>query len=189
MRFSSRRGDADAAVAHAHGQPRVGRCRRQLDGDAAPAGPEYLTALSSRFDTAAFSSSASPSDRSADAVRQRVAIGRARRRQVMPRARDVRGTPDERAAGRPARGASARWRGRRAGAQHLLDGSQQPVAVLEHHPVELLPLRRRSRSRALQRLEVQADRRDRRLQLVGDGVDEARRAARCAGSRARERWC
>ena len=58
-----------------------------------------------------------------------------------------------------------------AGAQHLIDRVQQPVAVLEHDAVELAPLVLVELAR-LQRLQVQADRRDRRLQLVGDGVDE-----------------
>ena len=48
---------------------------------------------------------------------------------------------------------------------------EQPVAVLEHDAVELLPLLVVELA-ALQGLEVQADRRDRRLQLVRDGVDE-----------------
>ena len=34
-----------------------------------------------------------------------------------------------------------------AGAQHLLDGAQQPVGVLEHDLVELLPLRHRRSAR------------------------------------------
>ena len=55
--------------------------------------------------------------------------------------------------------------------QHLLDGLLQALGVLEHHAVELAPLRLADLAR-LQRLEIQADRRDRRLQLVGDGVDE-----------------
>ena len=60
-----------------------------------------------------------------------------------------------------------------AGAEHLLDQVHQPVAVLQHHVVELAPLRFVDRRSArLQRLEVQADRRDRRLQLVRHGVDE-----------------
>ena len=48
----------------------------------------------------------------------------------------------------------------------------QPVGVGQHDVVELAALRVADLAR-LQRLEVQADRRDRRLQLVGDGVDEA----------------
>ena len=48
---------------------------------------------------------------------------------------------------------------------------QQPVAVLEHDAVELAPLVRVELAR-LQRLEIQPNRRDRRLQLVGDRVDE-----------------
>ena len=58
-----------------------------------------------------------------------------------------------------------------AGAQHLLDRVQQPVAVLEHDPVELAPLGLVELA-GLERLQVEPDRRHRRLQLVGDGVDE-----------------
>ena len=57
------------------------------------------------------------------------------------------------------------------GLQHLLDGLLQPLGVGEHHAIELAPLRLAHLAR-LQRLEVQANRRDRRLQLVRDGVDE-----------------
>ena len=48
----------------------------------------------------------------------------------------------------------------------------QPRRVGQHDVVELVALRLADRAR-LQRLEVQPDRGDRRLQLVGDGVDEA----------------
>ena len=58
-----------------------------------------------------------------------------------------------------------------AGLEHLFDGLLQPVGVGEHDAVELAPLRLADLAR-LQRLQVQADRRDRRLQLVRDGVDE-----------------
>ena len=58
-----------------------------------------------------------------------------------------------------------------AGAQHLVDGVQQPVAVLQHDAVELAPLVVVELA-GLQRLQVQPDRGDRRLELVGDGVDE-----------------
>ena len=56
--------------------------------------------------------------------------------------------------------------------QHLLDGVVQPVGVGQHDVVELPALRVADLAR-LQRLEIQADRRDRRLQLVRDRVDEA----------------
>jgi len=59
------------------------------------------------------------------------------------------------------------------GVQHLLDRMDQAVAVAQHDVVELAP---RGFAQAgiacLQRVQVQADRGDGRLQLVGDGVDE-----------------
>src|SRR5262245_54481722 len=58
-----------------------------------------------------------------------------------------------------------------AGAKHLLDGVQQAVAVLQHDPVELLPSPV-VQLPCLERLEVQADGCDGRLQFVGDGVNE-----------------
>ena len=48
----------------------------------------------------------------------------------------------------------------------------QAVGVVEHEPVELAALRLVHLA-ALQRLQVEADGSDRRLQFVGDGVDEA----------------
>ena len=60
---------------------------------------------------------------------------------------------------------------RRAGLEHLIDRAMQPLGVGQHDVVEAAPLFVVERAR-LQRLEVEADRRDRRLELVGDGVDE-----------------
>ena len=61
---------------------------------------------------------------------------------------------------------------RRAGrAQHLLDEPEQAIAVLEHDTVELLPLFGIQLA-TLQCFQVEADRGQRRLQLVGDRVDE-----------------
>ena len=45
---------------------------------------------------------------------------------------------------------------RRAGAQHLFNGVLQAVGVLQHHAIELLPLRIADVAR-LQRFEVQPD--------------------------------
>ncbi len=61
---------------------------------------------------------------------------------------------------------------RHAGAQHLLDGVLQAIGILQHDPVKLLALRVADLAR-LQRLEVEANRGDRRFQLVGDRVEEA----------------
>jgi len=58
-----------------------------------------------------------------------------------------------------------------AGLEHLLDGAEQAVGVGEHDVVEVLPLRLGDLA-ALQGFEVEADGSDRRLQLVGDGVEE-----------------
>ena len=58
-----------------------------------------------------------------------------------------------------------------AGAQHLFDGGQQAVAILQHDAVELLALGLVDRAR-LQRLQIQPDGGHRRLQLVRDRVDE-----------------
>ena len=57
------------------------------------------------------------------------------------------------------------------GPQHLVDGVQQTIAVLQHDLVELAPLRVVQLA-GLQCLQVQPDRRDRCLELVGHGVDE-----------------
>ena len=57
------------------------------------------------------------------------------------------------------------------GAQHLLDGGQQAVAILQHDLVEFLALGLVHRAR-LQRFQIEPDGRHRSLQLVGDGIDE-----------------
>ena len=59
-----------------------------------------------------------------------------------------------------------------AGLQHLLDRPPQPVGVVQHQFVELLALRF-VHVAPLQSLEVEADGRDRGLQFMSDGVDEA----------------
>ena len=56
--------------------------------------------------------------------------------------------------------------------QHLLYGSEQAVRIVEHQSVELLPLGL-VHFAPLQGFKVEADRRDRRLQFVRHGVDEA----------------
>ena len=61
---------------------------------------------------------------------------------------------------------------RDARAQHLFDGVLQAIGILQHDAVELLALRVADLAR-LQRLEIEANRRDRRLQLVRDRVEEA----------------
>ena len=165
------RRDADAAVVDAH-RDRARRRLVELDRDPAPRAGEYLTALSTRFQTAAFSSSASPSTNGRAAVRP------ARRRRSASAPSESACAPastHSRAISREVDAASGR-RGAAAsrqlpGAQHLLDRVQQPVAVLQHDPVELVPLGLVELAR-LQRLQVQPHRRDRRLQLVGHGVDE-----------------
>ncbi len=58
-----------------------------------------------------------------------------------------------------------------ARAQDLLDGGQQPVAVLEHHAIELQAFLLIERA-GLECLQIQADGRDRGLQLVCDRVDK-----------------
>ena len=93
-------------------------------------------------------------------------------REVMPRARRVDAFLDQ-----PAeidRGAMFELAllPRHARAQHLFDGVLQAIGVLQHDAIELLALRVADLAR-LQRLEVKANRRDRRLQLVGDRVEEA----------------
>ena len=60
-----------------------------------------------------------------------------------------------------------------AGGEHLLDEMQQPVAVLQHHVVELVAFRFvDGRPAGLQRFQVQPNRGDGRLQLVRDRVHE-----------------
>ena len=58
-----------------------------------------------------------------------------------------------------------------AGPQHLVDRVQQPIAVLQHDAVELATFVLVEVSR-LERLQIEANRRHGRLQLVGDRVDE-----------------
>ena len=61
-----------------------------------------------------------------------------------------------------------------SGAEHLLDEMQQPVAVLQHHIVELVAFRFvNGRPPGLQRFQVQPNRGDGRLQLVRHRVDDA----------------
>src|ERR1017187_2480061 len=55
--------------------------------------------------------------------------------------------------------------------QHLLDGSQQSLAILYHYAIELLALVFVHRSR-LQRFQIETDGGDGGFQLVRDGVDE-----------------
>ena len=56
--------------------------------------------------------------------------------------------------------------------QHLLDGMQKAIGVEQHQLVELAALHFFNR-KSLQGLQIKADGRNRRLQFVGDGVDEA----------------
>src|SRR6476469_7847877 len=58
-----------------------------------------------------------------------------------------------------------------SGPQHLLNGVQQPIAVVQHDAGDLAPLVGVQLAR-LQRLQVQANGSDRRLQLVGDRVQK-----------------
>src|SRR6202521_3947225 len=55
--------------------------------------------------------------------------------------------------------------------QHLFDGVQQALGIEQHQLVELPPLRF-SDFESLQSLKVEPDGRDRRLQFMGDRVDE-----------------
>src|SRR5208282_2497643 len=56
--------------------------------------------------------------------------------------------------------------------QHLFHGVQQALGIEQHQLVELAPLRF-SDLESLQRLKIELDGRDRRLQFVSDRVDEA----------------
>ena len=58
-----------------------------------------------------------------------------------------------------------------SGAQHLLDRCKQTVAILHHGAIEL-PAFDVVHGPGLQRFQVEANGRDRRLQLVRDGVNE-----------------
>ena len=105
------------------------------------------------------------------AVGQPFQVGQRFRRQPMARPRERQALRHERAhVDRHVAGAPEP-RAELAGPQHLFDGAEQPVAVLQHHAVELLALGLVDLT-ILQRLQVEPHRRDRRLQLVGDGVDE-----------------
>ena len=100
------RRDADALVAHAQrGRARLSGCSSSTA--TCTCAPEYLMALSTRFETTAFSSSSSPSTRGATRRTQRLAIGQRVVRQVMARARQRQAVLHDGARDRPARG----WRG------------------------------------------------------------------------------
>ena len=57
------------------------------------------------------------------------------------------------------------------GPQYLLDGPEQPVAVLHHGAIKLLPFPFVHRSR-LQRFQIKPYGGDGRLQFMRDGIDE-----------------
>ena len=59
----------------------------------------------------------------------------------------------------------------RAGLEHLFDGLLQPVGVGQHGAVEVRALGLGDVAR-LERLQIEADGGDRRLQLVRDGIEE-----------------
>ena len=59
-----------------------------------------------------------------------------------------------------------------AGLEHLLNRAKQSVSIFEHDAVEITPLGL-VQSTAFERFQVQANRRDRRLQFVGNCIQEA----------------
>ncbi len=160
---------ADAAIAHADcGGPRAGL--RQLHGD------RHLVARCAdgvvhqvehhRLEVVLVAQDARRS-----AVRKRRLVGQLARREAISRLRKRQAfVYDLREIDRAESSACLR-RTETPGAQHLFDGSEQSIAVLHHHLVELLPLALVDLA-LLQRLQVQLHRRKRCLQLVGDGVDE-----------------
>src|SRR5579885_2866657 len=128
--------------------------------------PEYLTALSIRFDTAARTSSGSPSKVVGPGVvferfRAQVMEGARARQALFHGGVQV----DRRTEGLAAGRADS------PGAQHLLDGGEQPLAVVHHDAVEFLAPGFIHFPR-LQRFQVQPDGRHRSFQLVGYRVDE-----------------
>jgi len=60
---------------------------------------------------------------------------------------------------------------RLSGLQNLLDGAEKALGIVQHEAVKFLALGF-IHIAPLQGLQIQADRRNRSLQLVGDGVDE-----------------
>ena len=132
--------------------------------------PEYFTALSRRLVTTVRSSSASPLTTSARS-RGRVELDGARMK-VMADDRQLDAFVGQRAdVDRPAHDGLLALADD-AGLEHLIDGVVQALGVGQHDVVELAASAFTDLAR-LQRLQVQANRRDGRLQLVRDGVDEA----------------
>jgi hypothetical protein len=160
--------NADAAVLYAD-PDRVRGGRGDRDGDA-DVGPGVLDGVVEQVgDDRAELLGIAAHDELADVVR----LQRHRARlQVMPQDRQVDALAREGAdvQVRPPR--RLRLLAYDAGFQDLIDGVVQPVGIGQHDRVELAPLLICRRAR-LQRLEIEANRGDGRLQLVGDGVDEA----------------
>jgi hypothetical protein len=163
-------GDADAAVDDAHRQPPAVRLL-EPDGDGDLLGGVLHGVVDQVPDGGAELVRLAEHERTAGAdplvMTQRVVV------EVEPRARQCHALAhdlaeiDRRTAAAVELGAGPGT----AGPQHLLDGVQQPVAVVEHDAVELLPPGVVEVAR-LQGLEVEPDGSDRRLELVGDRVDE-----------------
>ena len=132
---------------------------------------EYLTALSSRFETTVRSSSASPSTNRPSAVGVAIVSVIFSVDKVMAepcRVEDLareRCDVDRRALleREPLPGDTR--------LEHLFDGPLQALGVVEHDAIEVAALRFGHVTR-LERFEKKSNRRDRRLELVGDGVDE-----------------
>ena len=166
-------GDADALVAHADGDAALVHGGSSSTATRTPS-PEYLIALSSRFETRRLQLvGIAEHRRLSRTVARRSEYVERLGLEVMPHARQLEALAHQCRAGRrgtwwsttrlraacvpPAAPARSSWSSR--------------SRVVEHHAVELAPLLLRQLA-ALQRLQVQPDRRDRRLELVGDGVDE-----------------
>ena len=132
---------------------------------------EYLIALSTRFETAAFNSSGSPRTVACAGSRDAVNVGQRLVGQVMPNAREVEALADGVAQIDRHLVQHPRSRAGTAGAKHLFDQVEQAIAVGEHHTVELAALVF-GQLAPLQGFEVEADRGDRRLQLMRHRVDE-----------------
>ena len=93
-------------------------------------------------------------------------------RKVHPLAGQLRAVPDEQCEVDWGLAPRSSTMPRLTGSQDLLDGMQEPVVFVEHDAIELLALLL-AQLMLLEGFEVEADRGNRGLQFVCDGVDEA----------------
>ena len=158
-------GNAGTAVGDAHRDS--GRRMRSVSTVTLTSGPEYFTALSTMLVTAARISSGSP--RTAAGPLPAGSAGLLR--DVVQRAHALDGGAHDFIEIDAGEVELVAAEAEAAGAQDLLDGGEQTVAIVQHDAVELVALGVVDGA-GLEGLEVEADGGDGSLQLMGDGVDE-----------------